>query len=306
MSVIWTFPGQGVHYPGMLHVLPDHPETRRTLDEAGTVLGDDPLALDTAEALCSTAAVQLCLLIAGVATARILMAHTVQPAMATGLSIGAYPAAVVAGALDFSDAVERVAVRGRLMESAFPEGYGMAAIQGLTRAQVEGILVRVHSEAMPVYLANLNAEQQMVIAGAVCALDAVGEIARHEGASGYERLAVSIPSHCPLLLSAAEKLYAGFAARVLHRPRITYLSSNAARVLSDPERIADDIAFNMARQVHWHDTVQLAWERGARLADEIGPGSVLTGLTHAVFAEGRAVSCDNTRLETVIALMLRD
>ena len=69
MSVLFTFPGQGAQRPGMLHALPDHAETARTLDEASAALGRDVAALDTDAALRSTVAVQLCLLVAGVAMA---------------------------------------------------------------------------------------------------------------------------------------------------------------------------------------------------------------------------------------------
>ena len=48
------------------------------------------------------------------------------------LSISAYPAAVIAGALDFTDALKLVALRGDLMEQAYPHGYGLTAIMGLT------------------------------------------------------------------------------------------------------------------------------------------------------------------------------
>ena len=55
----------------------------------------------TAEALHSTAAVQPALLIAGVATARALMAEHVHPAAVAGMSIGAFGAAVACGTLSF-------------------------------------------------------------------------------------------------------------------------------------------------------------------------------------------------------------
>src|SRR5437867_13059440 len=88
MSVLYTFPGQGAQCPGMLHTLPGHPEVRRTIDEAGAVLGFAPLTLDSAQALRSTVAVQLSLLIAGVATARVLFALGHEAGMVAGLSIG--------------------------------------------------------------------------------------------------------------------------------------------------------------------------------------------------------------------------
>ena len=75
MSILFTFPGQGAQKAGMLHALPDHPEVTRTLGETREAIGIDPLALDTAQALASTIAVQLCLLVAGVAMARVFAAQ---------------------------------------------------------------------------------------------------------------------------------------------------------------------------------------------------------------------------------------
>jgi malonate decarboxylase epsilon subunit len=43
---------------------------------------------------------------------------------------------VIAGALDFASALRLVALRGDLMEQAYPHGYGLTAIMGLTRPRV--------------------------------------------------------------------------------------------------------------------------------------------------------------------------
>jgi malonate decarboxylase epsilon subunit len=305
MSVLYTFPGQGAQRPGMLHALPGHAETRRTLEQAAGALATDPLALDSAEALRSTVAVQLCLLIAGVSMARVLAAHGARPSMVAGLSIGAYPAAVVAGVLEFEDAVRLVALRARLMEDAYPGGYGMSAITGLERQQLEPLIAQVHRPASPVYLANLNAPRQLVLSGADAALAAVGELALRHGAQRAERLAVGVPSHCPLFDEQAERMEQAFAALPLTRPRLAYISSSAARALFDARRIASDLALNMARQVLWHDSARHAWERGARVAVEMPSGSVLTRLTAPVFESGIAISCDESRLDNLLAVMAR-
>jgi malonate decarboxylase epsilon subunit len=306
MSVLFTFPGQGAQRPGMLHRLPDHPETGRTIAETADALGEDPLQLDNADAFASSFAVQICLLLAGVAMARVLAAHGARPDMVAGLSIGAYPAAVVAGVLDYADAVRLVARRGRLMDSRYPEGYGMAAIIGLDQGQLEPLIARVHSRATPVYLANLNATRQFVIAGAIEALQMVMAMALALGATKAERLAVTVPSHCALFNHEATAMRVAFRSIALRRPQLMYLSSSAARALSDPQRIGDDLADNLARQVHWHDTARLAWERGARLAVEMPSGTVLTNLTAPVFVDGQAFSCDNTNMDTVVALIARE
>jgi malonate decarboxylase epsilon subunit len=302
MSVLFTFPGQGAQKPGMLHALPDHPEAARTLAEASTALGRDVTALDSEHALRSTVAVQLCLLAAGVAMARVLAAHEARPRMVAGLSIGAWPAAVVAGVLDFPDAVRLVELRARLMEDAYPAGYGMTAITGLTARQVEALLA---SGRGPVYLANLNAERQLVISGEDAAMDAVAALALAHGALRAERLAVPVPSHCALLAGQAQQLAAAMEGLAPRRPQLTYISSSAGRALFDGRRILADLAANMSVPVLWADTLRHAWERGARLALEMPSGSVLTRLATPVFSDGLALCCDGSRLDTIVATVTR-
>jgi len=300
MSVLFTFPGQGAQKPGMLHALPEHPETARTLAEASAALGREVLALDTEAALRSTVAVQLCLLVAGVAMARVLAAHGAAPRMVAGLSIGAWPAAVTAGVLPFADAVRLVELRGRLMEDAYPSGYGMTAIGGLTRQQLEPLVAQVHGPGHEVYLANLNAPRQIVIAGQADGMLAVAELALAQGAQRAERLAVPVPSHCELLDAQSRTLACAMDQVALARPRITYISSSQARALFDGPRIGADLAANMARPVLWADTVRHAWERGTRLAIEMPSGSVLTKLTAPEFPDGVALSCEGSRLDSLV------
>jgi len=306
MSVLFTFPGQGAQRPGMLHRLPDHGETRRALDEAGQVLGRDMLALDDEASLAGTAAVQLCLLVAGVAMVRVLAAHGAAPDMVAGLSIGAYPAAVAAGVLDYADALRLVDLRGGLMQQRYPAGYGMAAIVGLERGELQPLIDAAHSPRAPVYLANLNAPRQLVVSGRAEALRAVMREALRAGASSARRLAADIPSHCPLYEDDARVLHEAVRQAAMRRPAARYLSASEARALNEPADIGRDLAFNMARQVHWHDTVRLAWELGARLALEMPPGAVLTGLTAPVFAQGRVACSENNRLETLAKLAGRE
>jgi len=295
VSSLLVFPGQGAQQPGMLARLP-----RETLNEASDWLGEDVTQLDSAEALRSTRAVQLCLLIAGVAASRQL---AMAPDYVAGLSIGAYPAAVVAGALGFSDALHLVSLRGELMQQAYPQGYGMTAIIGLELATVEDLLVQVHSADAPVYLANINADNQVVIAGSDAAMKTVAELAKGCGAGLAKRLAVSVPSHCPLLEAPAQQLAEAFAKVPLQTPKVGYLSGSRARPLIKPEALRDDLAFNMCRIVDWRGTVQSAYERGVRLQIELPPGAVLTGLARRVFEQGSVIAFDGARLDTLQALM---
>ncbi|MGK9174294.1 malonate decarboxylase subunit epsilon [Yokenella regensburgei] len=295
MKILFTFPGQGTQHPGMLHNLPG-----TELTQACEVLGVKAEALDSAEALHHTRAVQLSLLIAGVAWARELMRRGVSPDIVSGLSIGAYPAAVIAGALDFADALKLVALRGDLMEQAYPHGYGLTAIMGLTLTQVETLL-----EGSGAYVANLNAETQIVIAGRDEDMARVGDKALAKGANKVRRLDVSVPSHCELLTEPAQKLAAAFANVNLNRPTRAYLSGSTGRVLWQPEKIAEDLAMNMARTVRWQEAVVAANEREARLAIEMPPGGVLTCLTRQAQWVGESIALERSGVEVALHLAQR-
>lgn len=281
MKILFSFPGQGAQSPGMLQALPD---SDALLDEAGAVLGQDVRLLDSADALQHTRAVQLCLLIAGVAAARSLARQGGMPDMTAGLSVGAYPAAVVCGALSFSDALQLVSLRGTLMEEAYPKGYGLTAIVGFSEQQLRPLL------GDDCWLANINGPQQLVIAGSDRAMARVAADVRAAGAQRACRLAVSVPSHCELLAGSARDMVNAFSRVTLHAPRCAYLSGSSGRVLWQPEKIADDLAQNMARTVNWYEAMVAANEREVGLAIEMPPGSVLTGLTRPLLDNGEAIS----------------
>ena len=302
MSTLFQFPGQGAQRPGMLHALPEDAEVQRTLDEATTVLGADPLELDSVQALEHTRAVQLCLLIAGVASARWLLSRGPAPQLVAGLSIGAYAAAVVAEVLDFSDALRLVARRGELMQAAYPSGYGMLAVLGLSRGAVERLVADHHRPEAPLYLANANAEQQYVVAGSDAGLAVLADAARAEGAAAAKRLAMSVPSHCPLLAEAAQALDLAFADVAVRAPRLAYLSGTSARRLVRAEQVRDDLAFNMARSIEWHATLEAARERGVRLAIELAPGSILTQLARRVLPASGVLAWQDSHPDTLDAL----
>ncbi|HEM6803142.1 TPA: malonate decarboxylase subunit epsilon [Citrobacter koseri] len=295
MKILFTFPGQGTQHAGMLQNLPG-----TELALAREVLGAEANTLDTPDALQHSRAVQLALLIAGVAWARELERRGVAPDIVSGLSIGAYPAAVIAGALEFTDALTLVALRGDLMEQAYPHGYGLTAIMGLTLPQVESLVA-----GSGTFIANLNAETQIVIAGSDEAMADVAKRALDKGASKAHRLAVSVPSHCALLAEPAQRLVEAFRHVTLSRPRCAYLSGSTGRVLWQPERIADDLAMNMARTVLWQDAAISANEREARLAIEMPPGGVLTCLTRQAEWEGESVSLERSGVDVAVHLAKR-
>lgn len=303
MKILFSFPGQGAQYTNMLHQLPKSEVTQQVLNLASDVLQEDILNLDSETALKNTRSVQLCILITGVIYANLLQQQGVEADYVSGLSIGAFPAAVFSGALDLSDAIKIVSLRGELMQHAYPQGYGLTSIQGLLEQQVCLIVEQVNSDQYPVYIANFNDEQQFVIAGSDQAMLKVAQLAKKMGARKVVKLAISVPSHCPLLTKTAHQLAQAMDNISLKIPRISYLSANNARIINQVEKLRDDLAYNMARSVYWHETMTAAYERGVRIAIEMPPGAVLTGLTKKVMDQGEVIALNQVGLIHAVQLV---
>jgi malonate decarboxylase epsilon subunit len=302
MRLAWLFPGQGAQRPGFLQRLPDHPAVRATLGEAATILGRDVQRLDEAQALEDTVAVQLGTVIAGVAVARALEAHDVAADAVAGLSVGAFSAAVACGALAFADALPLVQLRAECMAQAAPQGSGMLAIVGMSEREVSALVAQVSRQA-PLYLASVNAPGEMVVSGEARALDLALQAVRLRGASA-RRLAVGIPSHCPLMDAVSQRLGAALSAIRIARPRVPYLSNHRARLVSDAAQVAADLSLNVSRTVRWHDGMTLLYEHGCRLYYETPPGQVLSNLVREAFADARTVALERVPL-TDAALLAR-
>lgn len=300
MAVAFLFPGQGSQRPGMLHALPDHPEVGRTLEQASAILARDVLELDAQGVLDSTVSTQLCIYIAGVAVTRALAAEGAEPDAVAGLSIGAYAAATACGALDFQDGVRLVHLRSSMMEEGFPHGFGLTAIVGLDEEQVQSLIAEAATPEAPVFMGNLNALRQIVVAGSDAGMARVIELAQKAGCRKAERLSVAVPSHCPLLAGVAERLVDEMKDL---RPRpITarYITNRRARPTRDFNQIREDVATNIAHPVRWHDITEVLVGMGTQLFVEPNPGRVLSGLIGEAFPEVPAIAVSATPLDIVV------
>jgi malonate decarboxylase epsilon subunit len=302
--IAFLFPGQGSQFAGFLHTLGGataHARFAETIEEASDVLHIDVLSLDHADALRSTVAVQISLLVAGVATVRALQDEGIEPDAAAGLSVGAYGAAVACNALSFSDALKLLHVRAHLMERAYPQGYGMLAVSGLSEPELEAVIAKAPAQAA--YIANLNAPRQIVLAGADADLDHMRERALEAGARKAERLAVSVPSHCVLLDDAARELTEAASKITFHTPTIPYISNRGARPLRQADAIRTDLATNLRYPVRWHDTTIVLGELGAQVFVEMPPGRTLTQLAEDALPNIAKVAIEQTSIPSAAALI---
>src|SRR5271170_6958593 len=268
------FPGQGSQQLRMLHDLVRHPAVEETLSEVSAALDLDVRMLDGPEGLQSAVSVQLAILTAGVATARALQRRGFAPLAVAGLSVGAFSAAVAADSISLSDAVRLVRSRAEQMEHMYPVGYGLSAIVGLTEAQVAKLVDAANTKEHPVFVGNINAPRQIVIAGSNEGMQQVLEEARSRGA----RKAEPVPSHCSLLQPVADSLRNQLQSISVRDPKPIYLANVDARAVRSAQGVAKDLADNIAHGVRWHDATTVACELGCELLLEVPPGHVLTDL----------------------------
>jgi malonate decarboxylase epsilon subunit len=294
MRVAFLYPGQGAQRPRMLRDLPDHPAVTATLTEAERILPGSSRQ-DGAEELESTVTVQVALCIAGVAATRALADEGAHPDAVAGHSAGAFPAAVTAGALTFAEALVAVHHRGELMRAAYPSGYGMAAVLGLSVPQVRRAIESIATGDDPAYVAVIDTDQQIVVTGSVRALDRLTTAAAQAGARRVQRLDVAVPSHCPLLGRVAGAMTDHLAAIPRRRLTVPYVGGTG-RLLQHADAVLDDLAQSIATTMRWRDADALLAELGTALFVQTPPGHVLTRIAQAAHPDARVITLADTAI----------
>jgi [acyl-carrier-protein] S-malonyltransferase len=286
MTVAFVFPGQGSQQVGMMEGFADHPAVRSTFAEASEVLGDDLWRLvqqGPADALNLTRNTQPVMLTAGVAVWRAWQAQGgAAPAFVAGHSLGEYTALVVAGALQFADAVPLVRFRAEAMQEAVAAGVGaMAAIMGADDAAVIDAC-RDAAQGEVVEPVNFNAPGQLVIAGNRAAVERAMAGAKARGAKRALMLPVSAPFHSSLLKPAAERLALRLAHVDIKVPAIPVIHNVDVATHDTPDAIRAALAAQAASPVRWTETIRALAAKGVTQIVECGPGKVLAGLTRRI------------------------
>ena len=271
----------------MLAQLADaHAGIRDTFAEASEGAGTDLWALSQQgpEAqLNRTEFTQPALLAAGVAVWRAWrQAGGPQPAVFAGHSLGEYSALVAAGALHLADGARLVRLRGQLMQEASPAGTGaMAAVLGAEDAMVLQVCNDVSGDTV-VVPANFNSPGQIVIGGHADAVDrALAALAEH-GVRKTVKLAVSVPSHTPLMREAANRLSAAMSDIGWNEPAFPVIQNVDAEVHDGARAIRDALVRQLYLPVQWTGCVQALAARGVTRVAECGPGKVLAGLVKRI------------------------
>lgn len=282
----FLFPGQGSQYAGMGKSLAEQFDAaRRVFEEADEALG---FAISRVcfegpeEALKLTENTQPALLAVSTAAWRVLAENGVTPDYVAGHSLGEYSALVAAGGLRFADAIRLVRKRGRYMQEAVPPGVGaMAALLRLPEGALGGVLAQA-AEGEVVSAANLNAPDQVVIAGHAGAVNRAVELAKGAGARRAVLLQVSAPFHCALMKPAQDRLGEDLNAAEFFDPACPLVNNWQAREVRTAAEARRGLYEQVPNPVRWADSVRYLAGRGIERWVEVGAGGVLTGLLRSI------------------------
>ena len=286
MRFMFVFPGQGSQSVGMMASYEGLPAIRETFAEASDVLGEDLWEMaqsGPAERLSLTVNTQPLMLTAGVAVWRAWRAlGGPEPALLAGHSLGEYTALVAAESLSFADALPLVRLRAQAMQEAVPAGVGaMAAVIGAEDELVVEVCEQA-SASQVVVPANYNSPGQVVIGGDAAAVDRAIALLNERGVRKVVKLAVSVPSHTPLMREAANRLAATMRGMSWKSPSIPVVQNVDAQVHDGIDDIRDALVRQLYLPVRWTDCTLALKAKGAIRIAECGPGKVLTGLVKRI------------------------
>lgn len=307
----FVFPGQGSQKVGMLAELAEQfSVVRDTFAEASAALGFDLWQIaQSGEGLDQTENTQPVLLTASIALWRVwLELGGIAPKYLAGHSLGEYSALVAAEAMTLTDAVKLVHLRGKLMQSAVPQGTGaMAAILGLADEKVIELCQKVNASAAgqgSVEAANYNAQGQVVIAGSTALVQQVMAEAKEQSGKAIA-LPVSVPSHCTLMKPAAEKFAEALEQTAIELPHLPVIQNVNAEIATDVAQLRQALTAQLYQSVQWTRTMQYLQDEGVQYVVECGPGTVLSNLAKRLPNIEKAFAIDSkARMEDALNAVL--
>ncbi|MGV9774980.1 aminotransferase class I/II-fold pyridoxal phosphate-dependent enzyme [Streptosporangium sp. NPDC003464] len=294
-SVAFLFPGQGSQRPHLLADLYERfgrfREVAGALDAVArenfgvdvldSVYGEGADSEAGRERMKGTDVCQPLLGVLGLAAAHLARSCGVTPSVTLGHSVGEFPAAAAAGAMDEAEAVRIMGGRGAVMRRAETgEGGGMLVVQADAAATAE------LSEGIDgVWPACFNHPRQTVVAGMPEGLAALAERCAAARVSA-QPLAVSNAFHTPLLEGVRADVRKDLELREIGRPAdAAFVSCVSGARAEDPAALRDLWEGHASSPVRFADATLAAHELGARIFVQVSGGRSLLAMTRRTLGD---------------------
>lgn len=291
-------PGQGAQAVGMgSDLIKTYDIAKRRFKEADEALGYSISKLcfeGPAEELQLTANTQPAILTVSVILGELLNENGIEFAVGGGHSLGEYSALVLAGVIDFKDAVLLVHKRGKFMQEAVPVGKGgMAAIIGLDDDVIVGVCEEVSKTTGEVQAVNFNCPGQTVIAGTIEGVTKAADELKAKGAKKAVVLPVSAPFHSTLMKPAAEKLAVEIEKLTWNNPKFPVVANVDGKLQDNATTIKQNLIAQAASPVKWIDCVKTMANLEIDTYIEAGPGKTLAGFNKRIDKSLKTLNVEN-------------
>jgi len=292
-SVCMVFPGQGSQRVDMLlDIVSTRPESHALFERADELLDDalpqppsqyvyplpsydDATRKGQQAALDATEVAQTALGIVDLTAYDLLVDFGLRPDVVAGHSFGEYVALCVAGALSRDDLIRLSLARGKISAEAAARGSGAMAAVSADETRVNDAIRRL---GLDVEIANLNAPDQTVVAGAAAAIDQAIERLKTDGLRA-KRLPVTAAFHCSVMANAQAQLAQELDRVDFAPPRLpVYSNTTADRYPQNPTALKALLAQHISEPLRFVDEIERIYADGVRVFVETGPGLTMSGL----------------------------
>ncbi len=303
----FVFPGQGSQYVGMgLDLSETFPEAKHVFEEIDDTLEQNLSKImfeGPEEELILTENTQPALMAVSIAITEIIKKRGfIISGVMAGHSLGEYSALTAANSLTLKDAALTLKIRGKAMQSSVPKNRGsMAAILGLNFDQILEIIISNNLQDT-VFIANDNADGQVVLSGLKENIENSLHIFKENGARKAMQLAVSAPFHCPLMRPAQEIMEKSLSSIKVQKPDVPVISNVTVDISEDENQIKNNLVNQVTEMVRWRETMTKFVDMGVEELYEIGSGSVLSNLAKRSCPSFKRMSAGNK--ESVENLLL--
>lgn len=214
----------------------------------------------------------------------------VTPTMTGGHSYGELAALYCAGVWSLEDFMTVSRTRGELMANAATEPGSMLALR-MGADDVRDLIVR---HGVDLVVANHNAPNQVVVSGATSVVDSFAAKLEADGIAA-KKLPVGTAFHSPLVAGSSKPFARALKKLKFDAPAIPVFSGVTAAPHGESSgSIRRVLSAQVASPIRFVEMVEAMHEAGARTFIEVGPKSVLSGLTGKILAgrEHRAISLE--------------
>ena len=192
-----------------------------------------------------------------------------------GHSLGEYSALACSGALEFSETLKILHIRGKAMQSAVPNNAGgMLVVINSSISEIEKIIAYNNIEC---FIANDNSKNQIAISGLKENIKLLSNLLMEKKIKNI-KIPVSAPFHCKLMHAATIQMEQELSKIKFKNLNVPIVSNVTAGEINDKNLLPDLLLRQIEGRVRWRESINFMKNKNINHFVEIGPGKVLSNL----------------------------